>query len=988
MSIDKMNKLNKDRSKDNPAPLSEHLENGHANSEYDGQDEQAMLDEYADDDDGGVTEPRKSVKAPGKAENEEPVVSDEQAEDNGHDSADKRVERDEKVEEMKRVERDEQDSGADKHVAEDERIAGVEEVERVDDDGHRANDEPAGRDKHTVSSGPDLNDALTAHDEQAGDDGRASDDQRIVKVEPVTVGQNGHSQKHKPVLVPLIATGERELSAPEALALRRARINRKLLLRRRRERSYNELAPLVTKIAIILLVVLIAVASSGVGAAYAYYQSQLPIVDEIAHHSLFQTTNIYDRNGHLLYQLYDHQLNRGRRTYVNYSDISPLIINATVAVEDKTFWTNSGVDPVGITRAAIEYLQAHAIQGGGSTITQQLVKTLTGNDQISLSRKIPEAALAVGLTQQYPKWKIMEMYLNSVYYGDLNYGIEAAAQDYFGLKPQCSHTHCKPAVAQLDLAQASMLAGLPQSPSYYNPITNKSAALDRQMVVLESMVSMGMITKEQMTQAHEEMAKYTFKSFAAAQGIQAPHFVRYVVDQVLVPLLGAQNLEDGGYNVYTTLDLGLEKKVEQIVHDDLYKAQQDSYFGYYGPLNITNNVNNAAAIVMNPRNGEILAMDGSANYNDNSPQVQGEYNAALALRQPGSSFKPVVYSTAFEMGWYPAMIIPDHKTIFPGNLQPPYYSPQNYDGKFHTGFPMTVRAALANSFNIPAVDAIMFAGIPNVLNMAARLGLTEVASKPMKDLGPSMALGAVEVSLLHLTGAYATFANQGVRVPQTSVLEITDNQGHVLYKYDEAHPHGVRVMSQGVAFLMSSILSDKSARYHEFFPGNPLELDRPAAAKTGTTDSFRDNWTMGYTPYLTTGVWAGNSDNSIMNNVIGITGAGPIWHDIMEYASQRYNLPKDDFVRPGDVHAGTVSTITGLLPHPGEPTITDWFIDGTMPTIQGSYSYTNTPSGQPCHNGNCRNKRGHCHGQECNPVPLPNGQPIVPPTAAPVVNSP
>jgi membrane peptidoglycan carboxypeptidase len=479
-----------------------------------------------------------------------------------------------------------------------------------------------------------------------------------------------------------------------------------------------------------------------------------------------------------------------------------------------------------------------------------------------------------------------------------------------------------------------------------------------------------------MMQAHEEMAKFTFKSYTALQGIQAPHFVRYVVDQVLVPLLGAQNLENGGYNVYTTLDLGLEKKVEQIVYDDLYKAQQDSYFGYYGPLNITNNVNNSAAVVMNPKNGEILAMDGSANYNDNSSQVQGEYNAALALRQPGSSFKPVVYATAFEMGWYPAMIIPDHKTVFPGNLQPPYYSPQNYDGKFHTGFPMTVRAALANSFNIPAVDAIMFAGIPNVLNMAARLGLTEVASKSPKDLGPSMALGAVEVSLLHLTGAYATFANQGVRVPQVSVLQINDNQGNVLYKYNAAQAHGVRAMSQGVAFLMSSILSDKAARYHEFFPGNPLELDRPAAAKTGTTDSFRDNWTLGYTPYITTGVWAGNSDNSIMNNVIGITGAGPIWHDIMEYVSQRYNFPKDDFVKPGDVHSGTVSAITGLLPHPGEPTITDWFIDGTMPTIQGSYSYT--PQGQNCDNGNCR-KHGRCHSQNCNPVPIPNGQPIVPP---------
>lgn len=277
--------------------------------------------------------------------------------------------------------------------------------------------------------------------------------------------------------------------------------------------------------------------------------------------------------------------------------------------------------------------------------------------------------------------------------------------------------------------------------------------------------------------------------------------------------------------------------------------------------------------------------------------------------------------------------------------------PPNYDGHFHTGFPMTVRNAIANSFNIPAVDAIEFAGIPNVLNMAARLGLTEIASRNPSTLGPSLALGTAEVSLLHLTGAYATFANQGVRVPPTAILEVTDSQGHPLYAYNAAHPQGVRAISPEVAFLMSSILSDKASRYHEFGPGNPLELvDRPAAAKTGTTDSFRDNWTIGYTPYLTVGVWAGNSDNSTMQNVIGITGAGPIWHDVMDFVSKYYNYPPDDFIKPPDVQAGTVSADTGLLPHPGEPTVTDWFIDGTMPTIQGTYA-------APL----------HCRGHKCKP---------------------
>jgi membrane peptidoglycan carboxypeptidase len=326
------------------------------------------------------------------------------------------------------------------------------------------------------------------------------------------------------------------------------------------------------------------------------------------------------------------------------------------------------------------------------------------------------------------------------------------------------------------------------------------------------------------------------------------------------------------------------------------------------------------------------------------------------------------------MGWYPAMILQDHQTVFPTKDGNGWYTPQNYDGHFHTGFPMTVRNAIANSFNIPALDAMEFTGIQNVLNTAARFGLTEIASRKPSSLGPSLALGTAEVSLLHLTSGYATFANRGVRVPPTSILDITNNVGQSLYSYNAAHPQGVRAIREDVAFLMSSILADKASRYHEFGPGNPLELDRPAAAKTGTTNSFKDNWTIGYTPYLTVGVWAGNSDNSAMNNVIGITGAGPIWHDVMEYVSQYYKYPPDDFIKPADVQAGTVSALTGLLPHPGEPTVTDWFINGTMPTIQGPY----IPP------------RPRCHGDKCNPNPIcPFPSPFcgVPPTQVPPTNN-
>jgi membrane peptidoglycan carboxypeptidase len=752
---------------------------------------------------------------------------------------------------------------------------------------------------------------------------------------------------------------------------RHARFTRHLVherVHRRNRKRRRVISRLLTIMAIIFAVFFI-LFSGGIGASYAYYQAQLPMLNSIANHTTFQTTRIYDRNGKLLYQINDPRY--GRRIYVNYTDISQNLINATVAAEDHTFWTNEGVDFQGILRAALANVQSNGVVEGASTITQQLIKRqFFPDDPRTVQVKLQEAILAYGITQQLPKWKIMEMYLNVIYYGELNYGAEAAAQDFFGLQPKCTHTHCTPAVAQLDLAQASLLAGLPQLPSYYDPIVNKDAALKRQKTVLDSMVELHMITPQQEQQAQQEMAKFNFKPYINPGMIQAPHFVHYLIDDVLVPLLGAQNLYTGGYNIYTTLDLNVEKKVEQIAYYRLYQDPCSQYLGCDGPLYKSHNVNNAAVVVMDPYNGEILAMDGSANYQNNSPKVRGQFNSAVdALRQPGSSIKPVIYSTAFEMGWYPAMIIPDHQTIYPtpDSTSPSgYYMPQNYDGKFHTSFPMTVRAAIANSFNIPAVDTIEYVGIPNVLNMAARLGLTTISNLPLSKVGPSLALGANEVSLLSLTDAYATFANQGVRVPPTSILEITDNQGQVLYRYDATHPHGVRAVSPETAFLMSSILSDGPARYHEFGPGNPLELDRPAAAKTGTSDKFIDNWTMGYTPHVTVGVWVGNSDNSMMdNNVIGITGAGPIWHDVMEYVSNYYHYPADDFVRPSDVHEGTVSAYTGLLPAPGEPTVTDWFVDGTMPTIRDQYTpprrctFFFCPPGQGNGNGNGGNGNGN-----------------------------
>jgi membrane peptidoglycan carboxypeptidase len=707
---------------------------------------------------------------------------------------------------------------------------------------------------------------------------------------------------------------------------------------------------------VVMFFVVMFLFAGTIGVAYAYYQAQLPLLNGIANHTTFQTTHIYDRNGHLLYELNDPHY--GRRTYVNYNDISQNLINATVAAEDHTFWSNSGIDFEGIARAAFTDVQSQGVVEGASTITQQLIKRqFFINHPRTLQVKAEEAVLAYGITRQMSKWKIMEMYLNVIYYGELNYGAEAAAEDFFGLQPKCIQKHCIPAVARLDLAQASLLAGLPQLPSYYDPINNKASALRRQATVLDSMLQLHMITPQQSQQAREEMAKFTFQPYDDSSQIQAPHFVHYLVDQVLVPLLGAQNLYDGGYNIYTTLDLNLEKKVEQIAYYHLYQETCSQYLGCDGPLYQSHNVNNAAVVVMNPTNGELLAMNGSVNYNDNNPKVRGQFNSAVdALRQPGSSIKPVIYATAFEMGWYPAMVIPDHQTTYPtpDSTSPNgYYTPENYDQQYHSSFPMTVRNAIANSYNIPAVDTIEYVGLPNVLNMAGRLGLNTIANARPDQLGPSLALGSKEVSLLSLTGAYATFANQGVRVQPISVLEITNSAGHTIYSYNASHPNAVRAISPEIAFLMSSILSDKPARYHEFGAGNPLELDFPAAAKTGTTNSFIDNWTLGYTPHVTVGVWVGNSDDSPMDNgVIGITGAGPIWHDVMEYVTDYYHYPPDDFARPADVQQGTVSAQTGLLPSPGEPTVSDWFINGTMPTIHGSY----VPA--PCQGSACPGNNG------------------------------
>ncbi len=777
---------------------------------------------------------------------------------------------------------------------------------------------------------------------------------------------------------------------------RTMRISMQMRRRRERWKRVHLSATTVGKYtAIALALVLVILFSSGTASAYAYYQTQYPHLQEIANQQISQTTRIYDRNGVLLYDAFDEN-GGGRRTYVSYNYIPRIMQDAMIAAEDKTFWDNPGIDAEAIFRAGIQYVQHNnQVVSGASTLTQQLIKNLTNNRAVTLDRKITEAVLAVGLTQQFPKWKIMEMYLNVSPFGAQELGVEAAVEDYFHIMPQCNAQHvCTPAIAFLDinakgqhdpllaLARASFLAGMPQNPPAYDPTLgpeNKARALDRQKFVLDQMLAQGMqvsglgpITPTMAQQAEDLTARMTFTPYI--HHISAPHFVRWVITQ-LENQLGVNTFLNGGFNIRTTIDINLEEFVENAVRRHLTQREYQTFVGDYGPLNTVHNVNDSAVVVMSAKTGEILAMDGSADWNSNDPRVGGQDNAALAYRSPGSSFKPVVYAAAFQMGWYPGMVVPDRKTYypFPGgsaplNLNDPNtaYHPPDY-GKTYHNLNATIRTDIANSFNVPAVKAFEFAGTDNVTNMARRLGITAIDDDVANHntfLGPATALGTAGVPLIQMVGAYQVFANQGVHIPPQSVLDIWDNYGHHLYHFDPTHPNGVQVISPQIAYLMTSILSDEPARAIEFTGDHVLSMfdwqqadgqKHEVAAKTGTTDNFVDNWTIGYTPDVVVGVWSGNANNAPLYNVVGITGAGPIWHSVIERASGACNVDgtgipcgnyhspftQQTFTAPPGVHLQAVSKVNGLK---GTGTI-DWMLDSEVP-MQTGFGTTN--GNTPC----------------------------------------
>ncbi|OGH38983.1 MAG: hypothetical protein A3B44_03740, partial [Candidatus Levybacteria bacterium RIFCSPLOWO2_01_FULL_38_21] len=533
------------------------------------------------------------------------------------------------------------------------------------------------------------------------------------------------------------------------------------------------------------------------------------------------------------------------RTFVPLSSIPKELQNATIAIEDKDFYSNPGFNIPAILRAVIADLSGKPLQGG-STITQQLIKATLLTPEISLIRKVKEVILAFWAERIYAKDQILQMYLNQIPYGGTSYGVEAASQTYFG-------KHVK----DLTLSESSFLAGLPNAPTLYSPYGEfPNLWKKRQKEVLSKMVEQKFIIQKDARDAEKEDL-----SFQPIQNpIHAPHFVMYVKD-LLAKKYGLPMVEKGGLWVKTTLDLKIQETAEQIVKEEVEN-------------NISLNLTNGASLITNPKNGDIIAMVGSRDYSDPNG---GNFNATTALRQPGSSIKVVTYSAALSHSFTAATSIDDSPISFtsPGS---PIYSPVNYDGRFH-GL-LTLRLALANSINIPAVKTLNTIGIPTMVELGKKMGIS--TWKEPENYGLAITLGAADVKITDMAVVYGVLANQGERVNLNPILKITDTQGNIL---EEKKIEKNRILDPGVAFIISDILSDNQARSMEFGTNSPLVIpNHTVSVKTGTSDNKRDNWTIGYTPSHLVAVWVGNNDNSPMNQSLasGITGAAPIWHRIME----------------------------------------------------------------------------------------------------------
>jgi 1A family penicillin-binding protein len=624
-----------------------------------------------------------------------------------------------------------------------------------------------------------------------------------------------------------------------------------------------------------LLLILLGV---GVGLGiYGVYAASLPSPDELHDRAAaFKSAKIHDRRGRLLFEVFDPT--GGRRTLVRIEEVPGHLIDAVVATEDETFFVNPGLNPFAILRALLADLREGEIVQGGSTITQQVVKNLFLTPERTLSRKVNEAILAAELTRRYSKNEILEIYLNEVYYGNLAYGMGAASETYFG-----KH------VSRLTLPEAALLAGLIQSPALYDPYTHPQAALARRAVVLRRMRESGLITAAQEREASAAPLDLVPREVV----MEAPHMVMYVREE-LERQYGTEALYGGGLQVYTTLELALQHQVEEIVRQQMAELSERG-------------ASNAAVVVMDPRTGDILAMVGSVDF---YRPGDGQVNVARRLRQPGSTIKPFTYLAALERGWTPGTMLMDVRQAFPDGANPPY-TPENYDKK-EMG-PISLRTALACSRNIPAVSTLHQIGLPALLDMSHRLGMVSL-NRP--DYGLALTLGGGDVTLLEMVAAYGALANGGQRVTTRPVLRIVDQQGAVWL--DQDPPAMPQVVDPRHAYLISHILADNEARVPAFGRGSVLEWrsDRPSpvAVKTGTTDDYRDSWTVGYTPEVVVGVWVGNNDNTPMDRLTGSRGAALIWREVMELALE--GQEHDEWPRPDGLVELEVCALSGQRPGP------------------------------------------------------------------------
>jgi 1A family penicillin-binding protein len=582
---------------------------------------------------------------------------------------------------------------------------------------------------------------------------------------------------------------------------------------------------------------------------FAYFSRSLPPPDQLVKRETQESSKIYDRTGKIvLYEIHGDV----KRNHIRLSELPKYVSGAAIAIEDKNFYQHKGVNYGSVLKAIFEKVTQGGRLRGASTITQQLVKNAILTSERTFSRKAKEWILSLQIERKYSKDEILELYLNEIPYGSVVYGIETASQTFFGKNAK-----------DLDVAEAATLAALPKAPTYYSPHgAHQDELIARQHIILDLMAEQGYITKDEADLYKQEKVKFRLKR----DSILAPHFVKYV-QEVLAAEFGEKFLEEGGLSIKTTIDLSKQKIAEEAIQKQA-PVNKDQW-----------NAGNAALVAVDPRTGQILAMVGSVDFFDQ--ENDGQVNVTIRDRQPGSSFKPIVYTAAFLKGYTPDTILYDVETNFKDVcIGTPDYAPKNYTGQEYG--PVTMRKALAGSLNISAVKTLYLTGVENVVDFATKMGYSTLASQKNR-LCLSLVLGGAEVKLLDHVGAFTVLASEGIRHAVTGILSVTDKTGRELFEYEDEKE---QIFEKGIARMTTSIMSDNDARSYVFGTNNHLVLsDRPVAAKTGTTNDYKDAWTVGFTPSLVAGVWVGNNDSTEMKKgADGSKIAAPIWREFMEKA--------------------------------------------------------------------------------------------------------